>query len=86
MLKRLQREARSEAVNWGPQSEVKVAGTPKRLIQPMNSACAQAAAVVEASGMASGQQEYLSTTVRRCVKPPEVGSGSAMSTLMCEKW
>jgi hypothetical protein len=82
MLRRLQREVHSEAVNWGPRSEVRLAGTPKWLIQSLNSACAQAAAVVEASGMASGQREYLSTTVRRCVKPPEGGSGPTMSMLM----
>jgi hypothetical protein len=85
MLRMEQREAHKEAVNCGPRSDVRPAGTPKRLIQPLNNACAQAAAVVEANGIASGQLEYLSTTVSKCVKPPEGGSGPTISTLMLKK-
>ena len=37
-------------VNWAPRSEVKVAGTPKREIQPWKRAEAQLEAVMSASG------------------------------------
>ncbi len=60
MLSRLHRPAQRADVIWAPLSEVMVAGTPKRDTHP-----AKSAAVMEASGMASGHLEVLSMMVNR---------------------
>ncbi len=52
-------------MNWAPLSEVMVAGTPKRDTQPAKRALAQSAAVMEASGMASGHLDVQSMIVNR---------------------
>lgn len=52
-------------VNWAPRSEVKVAGTPNREIQPWNRAEAQLAVDISARGRASGHLVDLSTMVKR---------------------
>jgi hypothetical protein len=80
MERREQRAAQSEDVNCGPLSLVMIPGTPKRCIQPCRRAAAQSAAVVEASGIASGQRVVLSTMVKRYEKPEERGSGPTRST------
>ncbi len=48
-----------------PLSEVMVAGTPKQDTHPAKRALAQLAAVMEASGMASGHLDVLSMIVNR---------------------
>ncbi len=65
MLSRLHRPAHRADVNWAPLSEVMVAGTPKRDTHPVKRALAQSAAVMEASGMASGHLYVLSMMVNR---------------------
>jgi hypothetical protein len=65
MLSRLHRPTQREDVNWAPLSEVMVAGTPKRDTQPAKRALAQSAAVIEASGMASGHLDAPSMMVNR---------------------
>jgi hypothetical protein len=60
-----QSAAHNEEVNWEPLLLVIVPGTPKRWIHPCRRAAAQSAAVVEASGTASGQRVVLSTIVKR---------------------
>ena len=62
-------------VNWGPLSD-----DMPMAIQWETRACAQLVAVVSLRGIASGQRENRSTTVRRCVKPLEGGSGPTRST------
>ena len=54
-------------VNCAPLSDVMIAGTPKRCIQPSNNALAHSAAVVDDNGNASGHRVLLSTTVKRYV-------------------
>jgi hypothetical protein len=53
--------------NCGPLSEVRMAGTPKRVTQPAMSAAAQSSAAVDLRGMASHHRVALSMTVKRCV-------------------
>ena len=65
MLSRLHRPAQRADVNWAPLSEVMVAGTPKRDTHPAKRALAQSAAVMEASGMASGHLDVRSMIVNR---------------------
>jgi hypothetical protein len=65
MLSRLHKPAQRADVNWAPLSEVMVAGTPKRDTQPAKRALAQSAAVMEASGMASGHLNVWSMIVNR---------------------
>jgi hypothetical protein len=65
MLSRLHRPAQRAYVNWAPLSEVMVAGTPKRDTQPAKRALGQSAAVMEASGMASGNLDVRSMIVNR---------------------
>jgi hypothetical protein len=65
MERREQRLAHNEDVNCGPLSLVMIAGTPNLWIHPCRRAAAQLAAVVEASGSASGQRVVLSITVNR---------------------
>ncbi len=65
MLSRLHRPAQRADVNWAPLSEVMVVGTPKRDTQPAKKALAQSAAVMEASGMASGQLDVRSMLMNR---------------------
>jgi hypothetical protein len=65
MLISLHRPAQRADVNWAPLSDVMVAGTPNRDTQPAKRALAQSAAVMEASGMASGHLEVWSMTVNR---------------------
>jgi hypothetical protein len=55
MERREQRFAHKEDVNCGPLSLVMIAGTPNLWIHPWRRAAAQSAAVVDASGSASGQ-------------------------------
>jgi hypothetical protein len=85
MERREQRLAHNEDVNCGPLSLVMIAGTPNLWIHPWRRAAAQSAAVVEASGSASGQRVVLSITVNRYEKPEERGSGPTKSTCRCEK-
>ncbi len=80
MLSRLHRPAQRADVNWAPLSEVMVAGTPKRDTQPAKRALAQLAAVMEASGMASGNLDVRSMMVNRKVWPREGSSGPTRST------
>ena len=56
--------AQSEDVNWAPQSDVSLVGTPKRATQPRMSALAHMAAVMSGTGMASGHLDHLSTIVK----------------------
>jgi hypothetical protein len=56
MSNSLQREVQTAEVNWGPRSLVKDDGTPNLCIHPVRSAAAQSAAVVDASGTASGHR------------------------------
>jgi hypothetical protein len=65
MERREQRLAHNEDVNCGPLSLVMVSGTPNLCTHPWRRAAAQSAAVVEASGTASGQRVVLSITVNR---------------------
>ncbi len=65
MLSRLHRPAQRADVNWAPLSDVIVAGTPNRDTQPVKRALAQSAAVMEASGMASGHLKVRSMIVNR---------------------
>jgi hypothetical protein len=65
MLSRLHRPAQRADVNWAPLSDVMVAGTPKRDTHPAKRALAQLAAVMEASGTASGHLDVLSMMVNR---------------------
>ena len=67
-------------VNWGPLSDDMSMWMPKQAIQWETRACVQLVAVVSLRGMASGQRENRSTTVRRWVKPLEGGSGPTRST------
>ena len=67
-------------MNWGPRSEVKWAGTPKREIQWVMRASAQSEAEVEAMGMASGHLVERSTMVKRYSAPAEGGKGPTRST------
>jgi hypothetical protein len=80
MLRREQRLAHNEEVNWGPLWLVMMSGTPNLWIHPWRRAAAQLAAVVEESGNASGQRVVLSITVNRYEKPEERGSGPTRST------
>ena len=52
-------------VNWGSLSDDISIEMPKWAIQWETKACAQLVVVVSLRGMASGQRENLSTTVRR---------------------
>ena len=54
-----------EDINCAPQSEVILAGTPNRKIQPEIRALVQSAAEMEDRGTASGQHEVLSRMVKR---------------------
>ncbi len=72
--------AQTEEVNCAPLSDVISAGTPNLATHPCSRAWAQAAAVVEAKGMASGQRVERSTMVKRWVKPPDEGRGPTRST------
>ncbi len=65
MLSRLYRPAQRADVNWAPLSEVMMAGTPKRDTHSAKRALAQSAAVMEASGMASGHLDVRSMIVNR---------------------
>ncbi len=65
MLSRLHRPAQTVDVNLVPLSDVMVAGTPNRDTQPAKRALEQSAAVMEASGMASGHLEVRSMMVNR---------------------
>jgi hypothetical protein len=65
MDSRRQRAAHNADVNWAPLSLVIVEGTPKSCTHPTRRASAQAAAVMEASGTASGQRVVLSMIVKR---------------------
>jgi hypothetical protein len=65
MLRKLQRAAHREEVNWAPQSEVMTAGTPNPLTHPWNKAFMKSTVEVAAIGMASGQREVLSLIVKR---------------------
>ncbi len=85
MERREQRLAHNEDVNCGSLSLVMIAGTPNLWIHPWRRAAAQSAAVVEASGSASGQRVVLSIMVNRYEKPEERGSGPTKSTCRCEK-
>ena len=60
-------EFQSADSNCRPRSEVIVAGTPKREIQPDNKAEAQDSAVASVIGIASGQRIYRSMHVNRYV-------------------
>ena len=51
-------------VNFGPQSELMWEGTPKRVIQAVKRAVAQAEAVVSSKGTASTQQVEWSMMVK----------------------
>jgi hypothetical protein len=75
-----QRVAHKEDVNCGPLSLVMIAGTPNLWIHPWRRAAAQSAAVVDASGSASGQRVVLSITVNRYENPEERGSSPNKST------
>ena len=66
--------------NWGPRSEVRWAGTPKREIQWVMRASAQSEAVMEVMGMASGHLVVRSTTVNKYSAPAEGGKGPTRST------
>ena len=59
------RAAQTAKVNCAPLSEVITAGTPNLATQWWSKARAQAMAVVEVKGMASGHLVDLSTTVNR---------------------
>ena len=74
-----------EDVNWVPQSEVMVSGTPKQVIQVVMRADAQSGAVVEVRGAASGQRVVRSMMVRMWVCPWDEGRGPTMSMWMWEK-
>ena len=85
MLRRLQRATHRAEVNCVPRSLVMVSGTPKRQIHPINKAWAQSAAVMAATGMASGHLEVRSMTVKMYVIPREGGRGPTRSTWMWAK-
>jgi hypothetical protein len=80
MERREQRAAHNEDVNCGPLSLVMMSGTPNLWIHPWRRAAAQSAAVVEASGTASGQRVVLSMIVNRYEKPEERSRGPTKST------
>ena len=67
--------------NWGPRSEVRWAGTPKREIQWVMRASAQSEAVMEVMGMASGHLVVRSTTVNKYSAPAEGGKGPTRNGL-----
>ncbi len=85
MERRDQRAAQSEEVNCGPLLLVMMPGMPNRCIHPCRRAASQSAAVVEASGTASGQRVVLSTMVNMYEYPEERGSGPTRSTWRCAK-
>jgi hypothetical protein len=65
MLSSEQKEDQREEVNCGPQSEVIIAGRPKREIQVVRRAAVQSAVVVEESGTTSGHLVVWSMMVKR---------------------
>ena len=79
MPNKLHSEDQTEDMNWEPQSEVMVVGTPNLEIHPENKAWAQLVAEMAERRIASGQRVVRSITVRRYLKPPEEGNGPTMS-------
>ena len=75
-----QRSPHTAEENCTPQSDVTIAGTPKRETHPVKKASVQAAVVVEESGIASAHHVVRSTTVKRWVCPPlDTGKGPTRS-------
>ena len=68
-----------------PLSYVICSGTPNLEIHDVTKAAAQASAVDDFMGIASGQRVERSTTVRRYLWSSEGGRGPTTSTWMCEK-
>ena len=56
-------------INWGPRLEMISPGTPNRETHWTTNALATEVVSIDVSGIASGQREKRSTTVRRWVKP-----------------
>ncbi len=83
MERREQSAVHKLEVNCAPLSEVMIAVTPKRCIQPVKRAAAQSAAAMLLNGIASGQCVVLSTTVNKYENPEDCGSGPTISTWIC---
>ena len=71
--------AHREEVNCVPRSEVISRGRPNLDTQLKRKARQTVMVEMSAMGIASGHLEKRSTTVRRCVKPLEGGSGPTRS-------